>query len=288
MKISLITDEISADPETAIELGVEWGIRDYEIRGFGTERVPLFSPYQKDRLKELLDEYDVRIIAISPGLFKIPVPRRGRARFPVRSMDMQLYTRWRDARDLLKFQRDELLPLSLEYAKEIGAGKIIIFSFQREGELIDRTPDEVPEVLRQAAELTGNEGLELAIEVEQGYWADTGARTAELVKTVNQPSLGVNWDPANAFDAGDTPFPDGYRAVRQFVRHVHFKDIQRNPQGRPVYAVEGQIDWSGQIKALARDGYQGYISVETHLQPKVSSARRMTSRLQELIAAANL
>jgi sugar phosphate isomerase/epimerase len=203
-------------------------------------------------------------------------------------MDKQLYTRWRDAQDLLRFQSEELLPLSLEYAKEIGAGKIIIFSFQREGEPPDRIPDEVLEVLRQAAELTGKEGLELAIEVEQGYWADTGASTAELVKTVNRPSLGVNWDPANAFEAGDIPFPDGYGAVRQFVRHVHFKDIRRSPQGRPVYAVEGQIDWSGQIKALAQDGYQGYISVETHLQPKVSSARRMTSRLQELMSAAKL
>ncbi len=68
MKIGIITDEISADPETAIELGVEWGIYDYEIRGFGNERVPLFSTYQKERLKELLNEYEVRIIAISPGL----------------------------------------------------------------------------------------------------------------------------------------------------------------------------------------------------------------------------
>jgi sugar phosphate isomerase/epimerase len=98
----------------------------------------------------------------------------------------------------------------------------------------------------------------------------------------------VNWDPANAFEAGDLPFPDGYSAVRQFVQHVHFKDIKGTPQGGSVYAVEGQIDWSGQIKALVQDGYQGYISVESHLQPKVSSARLMISRLKKLIAAANL
>ena len=27
---------------------------------------------------------------------------------------------------------------------------------------------------------------------------------------------------------------------------------------------EGQVDWKGQIHALARDGYRGWISLETH------------------------
>ena len=72
MKISLITDEISADPETAIELGAEWGIRDFELRGYFTDRAPRLSDYQKQRLRDLLVEYQARIIAIGPGLFKVP------------------------------------------------------------------------------------------------------------------------------------------------------------------------------------------------------------------------
>ncbi len=74
MKISLITDEVSADLETAIELGSRWGISDYELRTVGDNRVPNLSNYQKSRVEELLDEYHSRIIAISPGLFKCPFP----------------------------------------------------------------------------------------------------------------------------------------------------------------------------------------------------------------------
>ena len=33
VKLAIVTDEISADPETAIELGAEWGIHDFELRG---------------------------------------------------------------------------------------------------------------------------------------------------------------------------------------------------------------------------------------------------------------
>jgi sugar phosphate isomerase/epimerase len=43
------------------------------------------------------------------------------------------------------------------------------------------------------------------------------------------------------------------------------------------------VDWEGQIHALKEDGYQGFISVEPHMQPKVVSARMMTKRLQELL-----
>jgi hypothetical protein len=40
MKISIVTDEISSDVETAIELGLEWGVRDFELRGIGFRVCP--------------------------------------------------------------------------------------------------------------------------------------------------------------------------------------------------------------------------------------------------------
>lgn len=284
MKIALITDEVSADPETAIELGVEWGVRDFEIRGFGTRRVPDFTPYQKARLRELIESHDVRVVAISPGLFKIPYPETARPHFPLRSFDFEHHRRWQSARDQLKYHLEELLPQSIAFARELGAERLIAFSFHRGGLPPGDAPEPVLQALRRAASQAGEAGLGLELEVEADFWADTGARTARVVQAVAEPALGVNWDPANAAVAGDQPFPEGYRAVRPYVRHVHFKDVRFDPQGEPVYAVEGQVDWAGQIGALRADGYQGYLSVETHMQPKVASARAMTARLQALLA----
>ena len=284
MKISIVTDEISADPETAIELGVDWGLKAFELRGFGTDRVPLFNPYQKSRIRELLDEYQVQIIAISPGVFKCPFPLNPRERFPLRTFDQVLYEQWRQPRDLLKFHQEELLPLSIEYAREIGAQKIVTFGFERGPEPATPVPDEILNAFWQAAELIGQAGLELAIEVEAGFWVDTGENAAAMMRSVNHPALGINWDPGNAIFAGEIPYPDGYEAVRGFVKHVHFKDVSFGPDGSYRYALEGDIDWPGQVKALAADGYGGYISIETHMAPKVQCARAMTERLQQLVA----
>lgn len=283
MKVTLITDEISADPETAFELGVSWGIKDFELRCMDTQRVPLFSDYQKERLKELIDEFGVRIVAISPGLFKCPFPAGQRERFALRAFDQSLYRQWRTAKDILKYHREELLPASLEFARDFGAGIVVIFSFQRDSAPAQQAPDEVLEVLHDAAQQADKAGLLLAIEVENQFWADTGQNAADLIRKINHSKLSINWDPANAYEAGDNPYPAGYQAVREHVRHVHFKDARREDSGRYVYAIKGDIDWAGQITALHKDQYTGFISVETHMQPKISSANLALQRLRQLI-----
>jgi len=286
MKISIVTDEISSDLETALELAAGMDVRDIELRGYGSRRVPLFTDYQKQRVKELLEEYNARVVAISPGLFKIPFPPPKRESFPVQVFDSGLFERWRDARSLVRYHLDELLPASIEYAREIGAQKVICFGFDRGGAPAGPAPDEVLEALSSAAGEAALNDLDLLIEVEAGFWADSGERTAELVRKIGRPALGINWDPGNSIETGELPYPVGYQAARKYIRHVHFKDVVRGEVGNFRYEINGEIDWGGQVNALVRDGYQGYISVEPHMTPKVSCVRMLCNRLKELIAAA--
>jgi sugar phosphate isomerase/epimerase len=286
MKISIVTDEISADPETAIELGSEWGIRDFELRGFYTDRVPNLSAYQVERLGEILAAHEARIIAISPGLFKIPFPLGRREEASLAWLDHGLFQRRRSLEDEVKYHHDELLPASLEFAKALGVELILTFGFHRGGHPAGPAPDEVQEILYSAADQAAEAGLQLAVEVEDEFWADTGRRTAALMAAINHPALGVNWDPGNAFMAGDTPYPGGYQAVQSWVRHVHFKDAEVDRSGRRQFVLHGQIDWAGQIQALVVDGYEGYVSIETHLRPKVKVAREELTILRQLIGQA--
>jgi sugar phosphate isomerase/epimerase len=283
MILSIVSDEISADLETAIELGTEWGLSQFELRGYGTERVPLYSLYHKQRVRELLEEYHVKVCAISPGLFKIPFSTKKRERFPVQAIDSSLYQRWQDGRSLIRYHQEELLPASIDYAKEIGATTIVIFSFMRGEAPPDHIPDEILEALHRAASEASAAGVQLSIEVEEGFWADSGFHTSQIIKSVDQSSLGVNWDPGNSIMSGERPYPEGYECIRSSVNHVHFKDVIYSPEHGFQYRVEGTIDWSGQIKALVADGYSGCISVEPHLWPKVSSARAAMQRLMKLI-----
>ena len=286
MKISIVTDEISADPETAIELGTEWGIHDFELRGFFTDRVPRLSAYQKQHLRDVLEEHQARIIAISPGLFKWASPPRRAPRLSLGWMEQGAYEAWDANWRMVDSHLNELLPASLEYANELGAGLVVIFGFDRAGRPPGPPPEEVLNILCKATERAHSAGIQLVLENEDGFWADIGARTAELVRAVDQTALAVNWDPGNAFSAGDEPFPEGYRHVGSLVRHVHFKDARRAPDGSVQQAVEGEIDWAGQLRALAADGYTGFVSVESHMRPKVQSGRASLNRLRNLIQAA--
>jgi sugar phosphate isomerase/epimerase len=283
VKLAIVTDEVSADPATAIELGVGWGIRDFELRGVFASRAPFLSLYEKAYLRDVLAEYSARLVALSPGLFKIPFPPRDRERPSMAWMDRAGYEGWAAQQETLRHHVEELLPASLEYAAELGIGTVAIFSFDRAGLPPGPAPEEVLRVLAQAAERAGAMGIRLALENEEGFWGDTGQRTAALVRAIGDPALGVNWDPGNAFCAGDEPFPIGYQAVRGLVRHVHFKDARREADGIATYVVDGEIDWAGQIGALTGDNYAGFISVETHLRPKVGAARELLDRLRRLI-----
>jgi sugar phosphate isomerase/epimerase len=244
--------------------------------------VPNFSPYQKQQLRELLARYDVALVAISPGLFKC-VYREERRHFPLRTFDAALYAAWEEEQATCRRHLEELLSRAIAFAQEMNVNRIITFGFDRGGAPPGPAPEGLIALLREAAEMAAAAEMELLIEVEAGFWADTGARTAAIVAAVDHPALGINWDPGNAFEAGDEPYPAGYEAARPYVRHVHFKDVQRLDDGSCRYVVDGAIDWAGQIAALRADGYDGYISVETHMTPKVTTAHQMTQRLQQLL-----
>ena len=177
---------------------------------------------------------------------------------------------------------EKLLPASIEAAQRLGARTIICFTFSRldhtEGDLVG---EEVIQVMRQAAERVAAAGLTLNIEV-----AEATRRSVDVVRRVNHPALGINWDPANAFNGGeDCVFPGGFELARPFIRHVHFKDVRRDPDtgARPWTLEGGVIDWQPMLAGLKHDGFDGFISVETHVRPKVQSTLRTLERLRALI-----
>ncbi|MQA88285.1 MAG: TIM barrel protein [Streptosporangiales bacterium] len=269
MRLSVVTDEISRDLETALELACEWGVDGVELRHIGEGRWPAVPEPTAARVPELIRDHALPVAAISPGLFKIETPRPG------------------DAEALARQHLTELLPRSIAPAQDLGADVIVCFSFLRgAAERPGPAPELVIDVLRDAARQVRDAGLTLAVEVEYGCWGDVAERTAEIVARVGDTALGINWDPANAYRSGeDRPFPDGYRAVRELVRHVHYKQASVLADGRRGWALDGVIDWPGQLAALAADDYQGWVSAEPHLRPKVRSTKTTIERMRRHIPA---
>jgi len=254
MKISLVTDEISQDFETAIELACSWGIRDFEIRGIFFRRIPDISDEEERKTIQTIKRYKVNVTAISPGLFKIPFNRRE-----------------------LKDHLEVRLPESFRVAEKLHTNMILIFGIvKQEGEKREEIIPKIVDILGEAAESAQKKGMVLALENEGNYcWADTGKNTAQIINMVNNPALKVNWDPGNSFGPIKKPYPEGYNHIKNYVVNVHVKDaLIDNETNLKRYTVlgKGSINWHSQIKALGRDGYEGYLCIETHVNPKVQSS----------------
>lgn len=286
MKFSVITDELSSDFDTALELAVEMGFDGVEIRGIGEGRYPRVSDLMLRAVPEFCREYGLPVVSVSPGLFKI--------RYPQRASDDARALRWDhrmsfDDEQLmqqeLRFQLEELLPATIEAARAVGSPLVNTFSFDRGGASVDAPiPDGVIRALKNAACKAAEAGLILSIENEANCWGATSDRTASLVEMISEPNVGITWDPANAFRVGeDAPFPNGYGRVRPYIRHVHFKNARIDPRtGERHFSFDGVIDWRGQLSALGKDGYDGYVSVETHQRPKLRTSRRYFDQLRAL------
>lgn len=262
MKISLVTDEVSNDFDTAIELAYHWGIRFFEIRKVGLKRIPYISKAVLQRIVEAIDRYRIQITALSPGLFKIPFEQR-----------------------LIKEHLDSLMPKTFELARTLGVKIIIIFGFIKPpGAKGSHYPRGITELLRETAQNAEKEGFTLALENEHVCWADTGENTARIIEGVGNDILRVNWDPGNAFSAGEEPYPRGYEFVKEYVVNVHVKRAFKDPKGKTRYLTTGKgaINWQGQIQALARANYTGYIAIETHLEPKIKESKKCLEILKKI------
>jgi sugar phosphate isomerase/epimerase len=140
-------------------------------------------------------------------------------------------------------------------------------------------------VFRAAARVAGASGITLCLENEASCWGATGREAAELAVAVDEPNFGILWDPANAVMAGERDaFPAGYSAVAAHVRHVHYKNARyHTPERRRRFGVEGEVDWGRQLAALHEDRYAGYVSIETHLRPKIASTKEHLHALRSFL-----
>ena len=140
-----------------------------------------------------------------------------------------------------------------------------MFSYWRTTEP-ERTYDRLAEALLALAEQAGRRGIVIGLENEHACNVGTGEEASRMLARLDHPSLKVLWDPANASILGEKPFPNGYQTLDPTrIAHVHAKDCfvkDHKPEWGPV--GEMGIGWRGQIDALRRDGYDGWISLETH------------------------
>lgn len=261
LSLGFVSDEISPDFREAARHAKEWGVSLFELRVLKSGRVPAIDAAELKDVFTVVENEHLRITALSPGIFKHPLSKSSE----------------------LKRELEETLPQTLDLAKKFNASLVIVFGFQREANEAAGNFARGVDFMNQAAEEAEQVGITLAIENEPGFWCDSGSNTAKLIETVGSPALRANWDPCNGYGMPETPFPDGYEAIKRFIANVHVKDTKKGALIECVPVGEGVIDWKGQLQALLRDQIIEHITIETHCLPLVKKSKQNVETLRKYL-----
>jgi sugar phosphate isomerase/epimerase len=258
LRTAAITDEFSpADLEAAAQAMAEIGMTGAELRVVFGKNILDLSDEEVTRARQVLNARGLEIIALSSPILKCVLPDAP----PVDTRFQQDVFASRHTFE----DQPRLARRAFEIAHLSGARIIRVFSYWRTVEP-EECFDRVAEALAGLARSAAQEDLIIGLENEHACNISTGADAGRLLAAVDHPNLQVVWDPANAYAAGEVPFPDGYRRIPPArIAHVHAKDC--HVEGHtPIWGPLGtrDVDWKGQIAALLADGYRGWISLETH------------------------
>lgn len=261
----VISDEMHDDLATALREIKALGCRYVEIQLFDGKTVAEVSEAELDRAQGLLNEHGLRVSAIGSQFIK-PTYVHDDAAFE---------------------QELDLLRAEIAVAKKLGAPIVRSYSFRRDdmvglgnpsprlprgGDIPEHRLEAIATKMHRAAQLCADEGLVLGLENVRSCWGNSGHNTGRILDAVDHPALQAMWDPGNCFVSGGDPNAEGYAAVRGRICLVHVKDGQVVDAEKGLTAWDavgnGQVDWVEQFKLLARDGYAGPLSLETHWHPK--------------------
>jgi len=258
-KLSILTDEISQDFGHACEIASrEFGLGYVELRAMHNKNIMTWDANDVAEARSVLERFKLRVSELASPIFKTDWPGAPKSPFSPKKPEF--------GADFTIEQQNELLDRSVELSRAFNTSYVRIFDFWR---LEDPAPHRaaIDDRLRQAAIRVGKKGVTLNVENELACNTATGAEAGRLLNAVRESSLMLNWDPGNAGARDETPYPDGYAKIpKNRIAHVHCKDVVRTAPGKTAWAAMGSgvIDWTGQFRALAKDGYTGPISLETH------------------------
>lgn len=247
-RIAVFTDEISQNLDLALAVASEHGCEAVEIRSTWDTGVHKLTDAMVEDIRKKCEDLGLKVCCLGSPFYKCELDNPDEIR---------------DHHDYLR--------RCCEVAHRLGTDFIRGFTFWRRGP-VEPVWQRIIDNFSEPIKIVEEGECQLLIENEASTYIGTGAQTAAFLDEIGHPRVAAVWDPCNVlfdFDNQEVPFPDGYRALRKHIRHIHLKDAERiSPtEARCVRIGEGQIGYKNQLKALIEDGYTGYISLETHWRP---------------------
>ncbi len=250
-----VTDVFSPDVAAAAPLMRELGMRGAELRTIGGVHVIETDKAAIESAIQALRENHLEVVAIATPLLKCALKD------------------WAE--------QSKLAERAFDIACMAGAKIVRVFSGLRAGNP-EESFERVVDLLQELADKAAKRELIIGLENDRSCHVATAQETAGVLAAIDHANLQVVWDPAAAYISGEKPFPTGYQMLEtKRIALVHAKDCTLDGH-KPVWEPlgDGDIDWQGQIDALAEDQYEGAIHLETYW-PGVAQCAKNLKRMVE-------
>ena len=129
--------------------------------------------------------------------------------------------------------------------------------------------DEVVHRMRAKAELAAKSNVVLFHENEHRVYGDSPERVADILGTVDHPSLRAAYDAAN-YTYGNFDPVAGWEKTKAYTAHFHIKDWKKGGHAAGheygVIAGTGDGNIAHSIRGAVALGYKGFATMEPHLR----------------------
>lgn len=248
MKISFITDEATQSFDEAIQFAKLHHLQGLELRSVDDTAIDNISEAILKSWKLKLEESQLSVPCIAGSFYKCDISEA--------NVDLEI----------------EKLKRLCRAADILDCKLIRGFTFMCP-ESGNMDPEDLVPYYSKAAEILKEYNKTLLLEADPCVNLTNHASLAALLKELDPLYFGAIFDPGNdLYDPfHERPFPDGYNAIKPYARHIHIKDAVR--EGKEISCVKigtGQVGYLPLLQQLIRDGYNGWLSMETHYRKDIT------------------
>jgi len=124
--------------------------------------------------------------------------------------------------------------------------------------------------------------VRLLVEPEPGLLIECADQFLELAERIDSPMFGLNFDVGHFFCVAD-PLPETIARLAPFTRHYHLEDIAASRVHEHLIPGRGAICFDEVMHAIARTGYDGWLTVELYpyLDDPDAAGREALAYLQQ-------
>ncbi len=276
MRASIVSDQISSDLNTALELLLECGCREFELRQLGLDGALDADPRWLTMAEKAVHLKRFRVTQIATDFFSKPIDEDG-------------------------IPSDERVANLIGLATRLNCSRVSIFGChvddlgdvpEGDGDVagIVVPDDEGLDAMIEFIEKAASAKIEVVLRTHHETCAGTAAEAVALIAEIDAPNLGLDWDAGESFAAGDGSGLDEIETVLPVLKTVHLRDgVRKGMAGAEWSSLgKGVLPWEDIVDQLHEAGYRGPIICDPSVTPKLKESRHALMTLMRWIDAARL